>query len=1067
MKVKIKLVILLFIAFVIVVGGVKAIPWWNASWIYRQQINITNNNDTLALPGGYSVSINLDTASLVASEKLRGDGNDLRVVYWDGSNNIELDRINLTDFNTSSTEIWFGLQNSIPPNSYDDNYFIYYGNPSAGEPPKNASNVFEFYDDFDDGDISDWSSFDATITAYTLSGRKTLRLLPGSLSNYKHLAIPNACNVSLENYTIEAEIYDENSAGSVFFHYANNSNWWSLELYVGGNRDIFRPYINNADQGWVYTHTPVSIQNNQWYRIKVNVFPDRYEMYIDNVLKWSQNVESQYRFSGYNKVGFVEHHGYGPLYADFIFVRKYFSPEPTLTLGNEEVRIPWWDQNYKCRTQVNITNNNLTETLEEGYSINITIDTASLYSQGRLLSNGNDLRVVYWNGTENIEIDRYNETFFDIADYDEPSDYVSRWALDEGSGSTAHDSNTTSANDGTIYGATWTGGKYGNALHFDGTNDYVEIPNSPTLNPSGAFSLSVWFKADSLSDWQGVVSKLTNVNTGNGRGFNIQIGTRENIASLMADDNGNWVYLKTSWMPETDKWYHVVLVHHSNNLNELYVNGKLEATNYHVIAFTNNPMQMGKFYTDANGLYFNGTIDEVKFYHRALTKEEIYSQYVEGKTTKIWFRLQRNIPAGGYDDNYFIYYGNPSAGEPPKNASNVFHYFDDFDTYSGWSGDVSEFSITTLEGENVLYVLPSATGYPGWIYKSIEPLTSYKIEVYMRDESDVANQPHPGVIISGTDGNNWNGVYFRARSNQIVGSTTTGGSNTFGSPLDSHDIQGATWYKVEAIVQNGVVKHLYVNGSEKINFVNWNVKDNLSIVGFFHYEGTDGPGYFDKLTVKKYIYPEPTVTLGSQVCKYPDLCISSSDITFSPSIVVETDTVTITAKVHNFGKFADANNFDVAFFLGDPNNGGTLLGTKSISVPATSSNTTSITWQAVSGSHDIFVIADYGDKIEESNESNNNASRVLNVETIKLRVVEVTPIPKNVKPGDVFKVNVTVKNLNSKTLENVKVSINLPTGWNIVYPTSGYYTVDIPSNGMVTKEFTVKIPEDVTYFVVR
>ncbi|RLC80193.1 MAG: hypothetical protein DRI61_06345, partial [Chloroflexi bacterium] len=113
MKAKIKLVVLLFIAFVVVVGGVKAIPWWNASWIYRQQINITNNNDTLALPGGYSVSINLDTASLVASEKLRDNGNDLRVVYWDGSNNIELDRINLTDFNTSSTEIWFGLQNSI------------------------------------------------------------------------------------------------------------------------------------------------------------------------------------------------------------------------------------------------------------------------------------------------------------------------------------------------------------------------------------------------------------------------------------------------------------------------------------------------------------------------------------------------------------------------------------------------------------------------------------------------------------------------------------------------------------------------------------------------------------------------------------------------------------------------------------------------------------------------------------------------------------------------------------------------------------------------------------------
>jgi len=209
---------------------------------------------------------------------------------------------------------------------------------------------------------------------------------------------------------------------------------------------------------------------------------------------------------------------------------------------------------------------------------------------------------------------------------------IAQWHLNEGTGSIIYDS--VSDNDGKIYGASWTTGINGSALSFDGKNDYVNIPDSSDLNPSGDFSAEVWFKANKLSTWQGVVSKLTNVNPGNGRGWNIQIGTAENIASLIADSSGHYVYLKTSWKPSTNTWYHVVLVHHSsNNKNELYVNGKLEATNTHGIAFTNNPVQIGKFYTNSNSLYFNGIIDEIAIYSKALTSEEIKEKYEKTKST--------------------------------------------------------------------------------------------------------------------------------------------------------------------------------------------------------------------------------------------------------------------------------------------------------------------------------------------------------------------------------------------------------------------------------------------------
>jgi len=52
---------------------------------------------------------------------------------------------------------------------------------------------------------------------------------------------------------------------------------------------------------------------------------------------------------------------------------------------------------------------------------------------------------------------------------------VAYWSFDEGSGNTLHDL-SGNENHGTIYGAVWTGGKSGNALYFDGDDDYVEIP---------------------------------------------------------------------------------------------------------------------------------------------------------------------------------------------------------------------------------------------------------------------------------------------------------------------------------------------------------------------------------------------------------------------------------------------------------------------------------------------------------------------------------------------------------------------------------------------------------------
>ena len=117
------------------------------------------------------------------------------------------------------------------------------------------------------------------------------------------------------------------------FHYVDDNNWWALEHYVGGNRDIFRPRVGGLDAGWLYTRAPVSISSNTWYTVKVEALQDSFRMYVNGSFVWNRPVAPAYRLSGYSKVGFAEHRYFGPLYADWIRVRKFAVAEPTVSVS--------------------------------------------------------------------------------------------------------------------------------------------------------------------------------------------------------------------------------------------------------------------------------------------------------------------------------------------------------------------------------------------------------------------------------------------------------------------------------------------------------------------------------------------------------------------------------------------------------------------------------------------------------------------------------------------------------------------------------------------------------------
>jgi thermitase len=166
--------------------------------------------------------------------------------------------------------------------------------------------------------------------------------------------------------------------------------------------------------------------------------------------------------------------------------------------------------------------------------------------------------------------------------------------------------------------------------------------------------------------------------------------------------------------------------------------------------------------------------------------------------------------------------------------------------------------------------------------------------------------------------------------------------------------------------------------------------------------------------------------------------------------ILEGSLVDLSATVTNWGS-NEASDFIVAFYLGDPANGGTLIGSKFISslAPGETSPAQTVTWNTsgLLGSKTIYVKADSSSAIGESNEANNTASApavikkkpdltILSIQAPNLRAGETGSASVTVKNDGQFDVTGAVVRLylgtdaNGTVLGNVNV--NVPQGQSVI-----------------------------------
>ena len=151
------------------------------------------------------------------------------------------------------------------------------------------------------------------------------------------------------------------------------------------------------------------------------------------------------------------------------------------------------------------------------------------------------------------------------------ADTVAWWRFDEGAGDTAHDD--TGRHSAVLHGPTWTEGRYGTALAFDGVDDHLRVTNGPSLWLGQELTIEAWIRTPHPEREQTIVSRLPHYWFGlSGSRVCLRRGGEDGIAEASGHGTAELA---------ADRWHHVAVVVRetadSMRRTLFYVDGVLDA----------------------------------------------------------------------------------------------------------------------------------------------------------------------------------------------------------------------------------------------------------------------------------------------------------------------------------------------------------------------------------------------------------------------------------------------------------------------------------------------------------
>ncbi|PJA07668.1 hypothetical protein COX69_04065 [Candidatus Falkowbacteria bacterium CG_4_10_14_0_2_um_filter_48_10] len=572
-----------------------AATWWNESWTYRQAITVTNNGSAQS---NVYVALTLDTET--ASTSMQSDCGDFRFTARNGEvlahylmsgcrTAANVIQVNFNSFPIGAQTIYFYYGNMSAPDGFSpagfsleaSDYTI--GNVQSAETGPGPVGYWPFDEGY--GEIAHDETAhknDGTINGATwqdesmcVSGKC---LWFDGVSKYVQISDSNSLHV--ENFALSFWVKPVSwttDSNPRLLSKRNSESTMDWDLYYNqGN--YLRMNVGENASGAVFNALSISLQT--WHNIVAVKNNNDYFLYENGVLIESVTFGGSWMDS------------------DDIFIGSY---------------------------------ENGTDRWFHGF-----IDEVKIYPYART---ADQIKQDYNAGRAGIKSSQGVSAAFGSRSASWLTDgLVGYWQMDESATTSGALDASGNGNDGTYYGyASTTGGKFGNNGVFDGSEDggSINILSNNSNSNIGPMSISLWVKADSFGYvGQGYLISKADFSD---HGWALQYVTTNSIISFWSSFSGDNLVVNYNSQAELNKWLNFILVWDGTNQAEmvnLYKNGTLlqptSITNGRGVKGddSNEKLTIGNLYND--GLYnraWDGQIDEVRIYNRALSPDEVRRLY--------------------------------------------------------------------------------------------------------------------------------------------------------------------------------------------------------------------------------------------------------------------------------------------------------------------------------------------------------------------------------------------------------------------------------------------------------
>ena len=762
---------------------IDEISWWNSSWTLRRPIIITNSNN-LTLTD-YPVKIILNTKQLINESKLRSDCGDLRFIDSQGN---ELGYwIKPGTCNTTSTEIWVNVTEL--KNNSDTKIYVYYNNSDATS-KSNATDVFFFYDDFENG-LGQWTVYNGFNNFWRWADYRSYE------GNYSAA------------YNHEPPTPPSYSAGWSRTHGYLRSD----TFYLGDNAFIFwKEWTETEKTG--YSEPPSDAYDNMYFYVSTDggASWNLLKRWEDSSLAWvsrsvnlsdyqSSNARIQFYFDSVDGL----YNNYEGWYIDNVIIRKYQPPEPSASIQGEE---------------------------SYGEPINGTYFVAI---------EANSIRPEKWNGLQAIPEQTYGSRFL-----------------------TSLETYPEFGGKNVLISDNWSAGVY---EHYGLVNE-TTLVNLSNLDFGFSFSIVV----NNASDGQGSLRQvIKNANA-------IDNATDVSFIMQTAPTNGKWIIGLEEDLPSVKSAnftidnssivlnafslnYTLKFVESNISIKGIEINGTAKGIVSTSVISEGNALPFGEQYVrrilinnsqnsnPLNDYQINFTIDtqslisagkmrpdcgDIRFIDP--TTEQELSYYIMNNSanacntpnTVIWVKIPQ-IPSYGIKIIY-MYYGNLSL-TPKSSGDETFDFFED------WENGINT-TKWTREGS-------SAALSPYWdAYTQVGTVNPYEGSYFA---GTVNLGTLDWVFINSTLSPETHSIltfYWRVRG---AGSNRAKLEFIYGSDTVT-SITGVT----------GWLNYNYEITNTESNIIKWKYSTNWNA-------GGSNRGFLDLIFLRKYIPPEPIVTVGNEI----------------------------------------------------------------------------------------------------------------------------------------------------------------------------------------------------------